>query len=132
MTFILNVIALAVPLFIMVVYDNVIGARSLNSLPYLIGGLSIALTVELVLRTLRSKTICMVAGRLDYIIGVESVRKLLYLPPQLTERASVSSQLSRLKQFESVRDLFSGSSATLFFGITLCIVFYFCIGIVSR
>lgn len=123
MTFVLNIIALAVPLFIMVVYDNVIGARSTNSLPYLVGGLSIALGVELVLRMLRSKTIGMVAGRLDYIIGVETLKKLLYLPPQLTERATVSSQLSRLKQFESVRDLFSGSAASLF--LELPFVFFF-------
>ena len=123
MTFILNIIALAVPLFIMVVYDNVIGARSLNSLPYLIGGLSIALGIELVLRTLRSKTIGMVAGRLDYIIGVETVKKLLHLPPQLTERATVSSQLSRLKQFESVRDLFSGSAASLFLELPFVLFF---------
>jgi ATP-binding cassette subfamily C protein/ATP-binding cassette subfamily C protein LapB len=125
MTFVLNIIALAVPLFIMVVYDNVIGARSTNSLPFLVGGLSIALGVELVLRMVRSKTIGMVAGRLDYIIGVETLKKLLYLPPQLTERATVSSQLSRLKQFESVRDLFSGSAASLF--LELPFVFFFII-----
>ena len=123
MTFVLNVIALAVPLFIMVVYDNVIGARSTGSLPYLIGGLSIALIVELVLRLLRSKTIGMVAGRLDYIIGVETLKKLLYLPPQLTERATVSSQLTRLKQFESVRDLFSGSAASLFLELPFVLFF---------
>ena len=123
MTFVLNIIALAVPLFIMVVYDNVIGARSTNSLPFLVGGLSIALAIELVLRIVRSKTIGMVAGRLDYIIGVETLKKLLYLPPQLTERATVSSQLSRLKQFESVRDLFSGSTASLF--LELPFVFFF-------
>ena len=131
MTFILNIIALAVPLFIMVVYDNVIGARSLNSLPYLIGGLSIALGVELVLRTLRSKTIGMVAGRLDYIIGVETVKKLLHLPPQLTERASVSSQLSRLKQFESVRDLFSGSAASLFLELPFVLFFIFVLALLA-
>jgi ATP-binding cassette subfamily C protein/ATP-binding cassette subfamily C protein LapB len=122
-TFVLNIIALAVPLFIMVVYDNVIGARATNSLPFLVGGLSIALGVELVLRMVRSKTIGMVAGRLDYIIGVETLKKLLYLPPQLTERATVSSQLTRLKQFESVRDLFSGSAASLF--LELPFVFFF-------
>ncbi len=123
MTFILNIIALAVPLFIMVVYDNVIGARATHSLPYLIGGLCVALTVELVLRMVRSKTIGMVAGRLDYIIGVETLKKLLYLPPQLTERATVSSQLTRLKQFESVRDLFSGSAASLFLELPFVLFF---------
>lgn len=123
MTFVLNIIALAIPLFIMVVYDNVIGSRSTHSLPYLIGGLCIALCIELVIRIVRSKTIGMVAGRLDYIIGVETLKKLLYLPPQLTERATVSSQLTRLKQFESVRDLFSGSAASLFLELPFVLFF---------
>ena len=123
MTFILNVIALAVPIFIMVVYDNVIGARATDSLPYLIGGLSVALGIELVLRIARSKTIGMVAGRLDYIIGVESLKRLMYLPPQMTEGASVSSQLSRLKQFESIRDFFTGNTASIV--IELPFVFFF-------
>lgn len=131
MTFILNIIALAVPLFIMVVYDNVIGARSTSSLPYLIGGLSVALGIELLLRMLRSKTIGMVAGRLDYIIGVETLKKLLHLPPQLTERASVSSQLSRLKQFESVRDLFSGSAASLFLELPFVLFFIFVLALLA-
>jgi ATP-binding cassette subfamily C protein LapB len=65
----------------------------------------------------------MVAGRLDYIIGVETLKKLLYLPPQLTERATVSSQLSRLKQFEAVRDLFSGSAASLFLELPFVLFF---------
>lgn len=131
MTFILNVIALAVPLFIMVVYDNVIGARSLSSLPFLIGGICVALSVELILRLLRSKTIGMVAGRLDYIIGVESVKKLLHFPPQMTERATVSSQLSRLKQFESVRDLFSGSAAALFLELPFVLFFIFVLALLA-
>ena len=131
MTFILNIIALAVPLFIMVVYDNVIGARSTSSLPFLIGGLSVALGVELLLRVLRSKTMGMVAGRLDYIIGVETLKKLLHLPPQLTERASVSSQLSRLKQFESIRDLFSGSAASLILELPFVIFFIFVLALLA-
>ena len=131
MTFILNIIALAVPLFIMVVYDNVIGARSVSSLPFLIGGLAVALSVELILRLLRSKTIGMVAGRLDYIIGVETVKKLLNFPPQLTERATVSSQLSRLKQFESVRDLFSGSAASLFLELPFVLFFIFVLALLA-
>ena len=131
MTFILNIIALAVPLFIIVVYDNVIGARSTSSLPYLIGGLCVALGIELVLRVLRSKTIGMVAGRLDYIIGVETLKKLLRLPPQLTERATVSSQLSRLKQFESVRDLFSGSAASLFLELPFVLFFIFVLAMLA-
>ena len=55
MTFMLNVIAMFVPLFIMVVYDNVIGARSTHSIPFLMAGIGIALGCELIFRLCAQK-----------------------------------------------------------------------------
>ncbi|MGH1536860.1 MAG: peptidase domain-containing ABC transporter [Gammaproteobacteria bacterium] len=123
MTFMLNIIAMFVPLFIMVVYDNVIGARSTHSIPYLVTGIAIALACELIFRLVRSKTLGLLAGRLDYIIGVETFKKIMSLPPTLTERSTVISQLSRLRQFESIRDFFTGPSATLFLELPFVILF---------
>ena len=123
MTFMLNVIAMFVPLFIMVVYDNVIGARSTHSIPFLMAGIGIALCCELIFRLVRSKTLGLLAGRLDYIIGVETFKKILSLPPALTERSTVISQLSRLRQFESIRDFFTGPSATLFLELPFVLLF---------
>ncbi len=123
MTFMLNIIAMFVPLFIMVVYDNVIGARSTHSIPFLMIGISIALGCELIFRLVRSKTLGLLAGRLDYIIGVETFKKIMSLPPTLTERSTVISQLSRLRQFESIRDFFSGPSATLFLELPFVLLF---------
>ena len=123
MTFMLNIIAMFVPLFIMVVYDNVIGARSTNSIPYLLIGIAIALACELIFRLVRSKTLGLLAGRLDYIIGVETFKKIMSLPPALTERSTVISQLSRLRQFESIRDFFTGPSATLFLELPFVLLF---------
>ncbi len=123
MTFMLNIIAMFVPLFIMVVYDNVIGARSTHSIPFLMVGISVALGCELIFRLVRSKTLGLLAGRLDYIIGVETFKKIMSLPPTLTERSTVISQLSRLRQFESIRDFFSGPSATLFLELPFVLLF---------
>ena len=123
MTFMLNVIAMFVPLFIMVVYDNVIGAKSTHSIPFLMAGIGIALGCELIFRLVRSKTLGLLAGRLDYIIGVETFKKILSLPPALTERSTVISQLSRLRQFESIRDFFTGPSATLFLELPFVLLF---------
>ncbi|MCH9674769.1 MAG: peptidase domain-containing ABC transporter [Gammaproteobacteria bacterium] len=113
MTLLLNIIAVMVPLFIMVVYDKVIGTGTIDSLPYLAIGMVIALGVELGLRLLRARTLGMVAGRLDYVVGVETFRQILYLPPLLTERSSVVAQLAKLKQFDSVREFFTGPTAAL-------------------
>ena len=113
MTALLNVLALAVPLFIMTVYDQVIGTGAADALPFLAGGIVLVLVVELGLRLLRARTLGLMAGRLDYIIGVETFRQLIYMPPLMTERSSIAAQLSTLKQFDAVRDFFTGPTAAM-------------------
>lgn len=111
MTFAINLVTLIVPLFVMMVCDKVIGAKSADTLPYLVVGVGFLLLADLALRYLRASLIGSVAGRQDYLIGVETFKHLLFLPPLYTERSIVAAQLSRLKQFDSVRDFFTGPSA---------------------
>jgi ATP-binding cassette subfamily C protein/ATP-binding cassette subfamily C protein LapB len=113
MTLMINLVALAIPLFIMLVYDKVIGAKSADALPYMIAGITIALVADLGFRQLRAHLLGAIAGRLDYLIGVESFRQLLYMSPIYTERSTVAAQLQRLRQFDSVREFFTGNGATV-------------------
>jgi len=131
MTFAINLVALLVPLFIMVIYDKVIGARSLDSLPLLLSGVAILICADLVLRFLRAKILGAVAGRMDYLIGVETFKQLLYLPPINTERSTVAAQLSQLKQFDSVRDFFTGANAAIVLELPFVLLFLVVIAILT-
>lgn len=131
MTLVINLAALLVPLFIMVIYDKVIGAKSAETLPYLISGATILLFADLGLRFLRAKLLGVTAGRLDYLIGVETFKRMLYLPPLYTERSTVAAQLSRLKQFDSVRDFFTGPSAAVALELPFVALFLIVIGILG-
>ncbi|QYZ64980.1 MAG: ATP-binding cassette domain-containing protein [Gammaproteobacteria bacterium (ex Lamellibrachia satsuma)] len=130
-TFIINLVALIVPLFIMMIYDKVIGAKSPDTLPYLVSGVVILLLSDLVLRLLRARLLGSVAGRLDYLIGVETFRHMILLPPLFTERSSVAAQLSRLKQFDSVRDFFTGPNAAIVLELPFVLLFIIVIGVLS-
>lgn len=123
MTFLINFVALTVPLFVMVIYDKVIGAKSAETLPYLIAGVAVLLIADLFLRYLRAQLLGTIAGRIDYLIGTETFRQLLFLPPVFTERSTVASQLSRLKQFDSVRDFFTGTNASMILEIPFALLF---------
>lgn len=105
----LNLVALGTPLFIMLVYDRVIAAGSLNILPMITFGALLVIGFEWVLRRIRSQGLSWLAGRLDNIVGNRIFSHLIGMPPALIERASVASQIARIKTFESVRDFFSGS-----------------------
>ncbi|MES9880074.1 MAG: peptidase domain-containing ABC transporter [Sedimenticola sp.] len=131
MSFLINLVALGVPLFIMMVYDKVIGAGSIEALPMMLGGIFSALGADMALRYLRAKLLGNMAGRMDYLIGVETFKQLLHLPPLFTERSSTASQLSRLKQFDAVRDFFTGPNATLLLELPFVLLFVLVIGLIA-
>lgn len=106
---ILNFIALATPLFIMLVYDRVIAGGNMEALPMLALGALMAILLEWKLRRIRSTGLSWLAGRLDNIVGNKIFAHLIGLSPDLIEKASVAAQIARIKTFESVRDFFSGS-----------------------
>ncbi len=53
----INLLSLAMPLFIMSIYDKVIGSGSMESLKDILIGVGIAISAEAVLRMIRVKSI---------------------------------------------------------------------------
>jgi ABC-type bacteriocin/lantibiotic exporter with double-glycine peptidase domain len=106
----LNLAALSIPIFIMLIYDSVIGSGAGELLPGLAIGAGLAVGLELLLRRVRSHGLSWLASRLDNLVGNRLFAHLLELEPKDVERASTSSQIARIKTFEAVRDFFSGGA----------------------
>ncbi len=126
-----NLIAVVFPLMIMFIYDRVIGAQSARALPYIIAGIALVLAADVILRGLRSRLMGFIAGRLDYLLGVATFDRILSLPPAYTESAAVSTQLSRIKEFESLRDFFTGPLANVAFELPFSVVILLIIGAIA-
>ncbi len=107
LSFLINILGLATPLFIMVVYDRVISARVTEAFPHLVAGVAIAIACDWFLRGLRSRRLAWIAARIDNIIGNLSFSKLMRLSSQTSDSVSVTAQLLRLRSFESLRDFFN-------------------------
>ncbi|MGC1507187.1 peptidase domain-containing ABC transporter [Ketobacter sp.] len=113
LTLILNLTVLCVPFFIMIVYDSVIGNSDLESLWALAAGVILVLVTDLGLRLIRSRIMALPAGRLDYLLATETLKQVLSLPTIMTERASLTAQLSKFRLYESIREFFTGPTALL-------------------
>lgn len=111
---IISVLVLASPIFIMIIYDKVIGSGSTATLAYLAFGLAVAVITEAVFRSLRTQCLAFIGARLDYVISSAVFERLLFLAPTFTERSSVSSQISRLKDFETIREFFTSPMALIY------------------
>lgn len=123
LTFVINMFAVIVPLFIMGVYDKVVATRSAETLAYFLGGVLLAVMADGALRLVRGQMLAYVGARLDMLIGAAAFQKLLHMPVSMTERAPIGSQIARLKQFETVREVFTGPLAAAALDLPFLIFF---------
>ena len=113
-TFFTSLFTLAIPIFIRSVYDFVIPTESATTLYYLILGMAMALVGYHFLHHIKARAMAYVGARINMFIGTEVMRQLLFMPTALVEGASVGSQVTRIKQFDAVRELFTGPLGQLF------------------
>lgn len=125
-TLFLNLMSLGTPLFVMNVYDTVIGTGSIPTLLAFSIGVGIALVFDTILRAVRARILAFIGARLDNIMGNNILQHILSLPPGFTERATIGAQVARIKDFESVREFFTGPLATVFMELPFAI-FYFAV-----
>jgi ATP-binding cassette subfamily C protein LapB len=71
----------------------------------------------------RAKILAFVGTRLDNIVGLAIFHKILFLPPALTERSTVGAQVARIKDFETIRDFFTGPMALTLLEVPFAFIF---------
>lgn len=131
MSLLLNLLALTIPIFIMVVYDKVIASGSHSTLIYLAIGMALVLGFDLIFRTVRARMLAYVGARLDMIVGAGSFNHLLHLPTAQTEGATIGAQVARLKQFEAIRDFFTGPLALVYVELPFVPIFLVVIAVLG-
>lgn len=130
-SFVGNLLALAVPLMTMAVYDHVIGKQAPDMLPYLAVGFGLVLVWEFVLRAMRARLIAQVASRVDYLISTAGFSHLLHLPSAYTDRATVGAQFSRMREFDGMRDLFASPISTAVLDFPFALILIAVIGVIA-
>ncbi|NNE41868.1 MAG: ATP-binding cassette domain-containing protein [Marinicaulis sp.] len=131
LSFATNFLSLAPPLFVMHVYDKAIGAGAIDSLWGLTIGIFFVLSADFGLRVIRGKIQSYFGARLDNQINEKAFRQLLFFPLAYTENAPLGSQLTRLSQMSSVREVFTGPLITALFDLPFVIIFVAAIAIIG-
>lgn len=131
LTFAANLLALATPVYIMNVYNLVIGAGMLGSLGIFLAALCVALGFEFYLRRRRGLILAYSGARFSAALLSTSFQRILGLPVALIESASVGSQVLRLKQFEGIHNLFTGALATAVLDLPFVVLFFVAIAAIS-
>ncbi|MDA8586951.1 ABC transporter transmembrane domain-containing protein [Rhodobacteraceae bacterium] len=96
------------------IFDTVIPTRNLDTLKGILIGLTLIFYTDFTLRRIRAGIVGRISGRMEYILGSAFLDKLLNLPSTMFSGVALSDQLARLRQFETIRDLFGGPVVLLF------------------
>ncbi len=108
-----NLFALATPLFVMTVYNKVISQAALDTLNVLVIGMLTLYGFDAALRGIRGYIVSHTGARLDAILGGETMRCVLNLPYRILEAAPAGQMNERLRQIDAVREFFAGSAPIL-------------------
>ena len=106
---IINLLALATPLFVMSVYDRIIPNGAIPSLVALGIGMVIAIIFDFVMRTVRARIIDMTGKKLDVVLASDIFEHVLAV--KMAQRpASVGILAQQLRDFDSVKDFFTSGT----------------------
>ncbi|MFO0998052.1 MAG: peptidase domain-containing ABC transporter [Alphaproteobacteria bacterium] len=122
-SFVVNMFALASPLFVMTVYNKVVGQRSLDTLDVLVIGMATLYFFDFILRGIRGYVSSHTGARLDALLGNEVIHRLLHLPFRHFESTPTGLISERLRQLDTIRAFFTGQMPVVL--VDVCFMFLF-------
>lgn len=107
--FVVNMLALAAPLFTMSVYDRVVPNGAVPSLIALAIGLGIAIVFDFILRIVRSRIIDLTGKKIDVVLAADIFEHIMSL--KMAQRpTSVGILANQMRDFDSVREFFTSGT----------------------
>lgn len=128
--FFINLFALAMPLFVMNVYDRVVPNHATATLWVLALGAFIVICADLALRLLRSWFVELAANRADITLSAQIMQRIL---GSRLEKAppSIGSFAANVQSFESVRSFIGSMTITTLIDLPFFLLFVIIIGLIS-
>lgn len=128
--FIINMFAIAMPMFIMNVYDRVVPNHATDTLWILAVGVILVLCADFGLRMLRAWFVDLAASRIDITLSSTIMEHVLGI--KVSERpASVGSFAAGLQSFEAVRGFIASASVIALIDLPFVLMFTVIIGLIN-
>lgn len=120
--FMINLFALAIPLFSMNVYDRVVPNHAFDTLWVLAIGALLLLGFDFVLRTARGYILDVASKRIDITLSTLIMERVLGLRME-ARPASVGSFSANLRAFESIRDFIASATISTLVDLPFVLIF---------
>ena len=127
---IVNLLALAMPLFTMNVYDRVIPNKAVSTLWVLAAGVGLALIFDFILRLARAQLIDEIGRKLDAKLAQKLFEKVMNLP-MAARQGSTGALARRVSEYEMVRDFFASTTVVLLVDVLFLFLFLILITVLA-
>ncbi len=122
-SFALQLVGLATPLFFQVVVDKVLVHEGMSTLDVIAVGLGLAMTFEVLLGGLRSYVFSHTTNRIDVELGAKLFHHLIHLPLAYFGARRVGDSVARVRELENIRQFLTGSTLTLMLDLAFATIF---------
>ncbi len=120
---VVQIFALATPLFTMVIIDRVLSTGSLTTLDVLIIALIAIAVFDLIIGGLRSVLMANLSNRIDVDLATRMYRHLTRLPAAFFRRRATGDTVFRMRELETLRQFCTGPSLTAIVDLVFATVF---------
>lgn len=118
-----NLLSLAVPVFVLQVYDRVVFQAGLTTLQGLVAGVLLAVIFDFALRQLRGRMVQRIAIRIDADVGRRLFGKLANLPLAAVESRTTPQWQALHRDSEAVRNIVAGPPLVMMIDLPFVIIF---------
>ncbi|KAA5605126.1 ATP-binding cassette domain-containing protein [Roseospira marina] len=130
-SFVMNLLTLALPLVLLQVYDRILPNAALSTFALMVLGVGGALILESLLKMGRSAITGWVAARFEHNTGVAALRRLLDAPLQAFEQVGSGMHLERLNALNTVKDFYAGQALLSLLDLPFVVIFLGIIGLLG-
>ncbi|WP_367608130.1 peptidase domain-containing ABC transporter [Legionella sp. W05-934-2] len=122
-SFFINIFSLALPFYVMTVYDRVVLTGSASLLMKLVTGILIVTVGSFALHRFRNGLLGYISSHLDLIISNKIFSKIIRLPSVQIDTASLGVQVSKIKEFDAIREFITGPLMTVLIDLPYTLLF---------
>ena len=132
MSFLLQILGLASPIFVQNIIDKVLVHRAADALDILVLGMVLCLTFQNFITGLRTYLFTNITSKMDGVLSSRLYKNVTALPISYFQKWQVGDVVSRTGELDTLRNFLTGSSLTIVLDIVFAIVYFIVMFFYSR
>ncbi len=119
----INLLALALPILILQVYDRIIPNAAFSTMTFLVVGTLLAIGLEVSLRIVRASIINEIGARFEHRTSLDSFERIMKADLAAYEKQSPAAYLENMKGISAIKDFYFGQVALLMVDLPFVFIF---------